>query len=491
LTPVSLFANLDKPKNNKNRDTILSFQQEMDMRFLSFKEDSLFMPEQLQEDFLYFYKKIMETHPNPYHVINKDSMDKRVEDILKSLNKPMNRREFWLKTAVLNAYFDGHTRIFEIEEISEYNIANSKSILPEKLLMLDTSGNIYFNPKYEDVLLAGKSIKNINDIPSKQIADKVSAYYNKEHKKYSPLNFDHYFHEFYTNLFGSTDSFRFEYISDNEIDIHTFYPLEISTNSEVSHQNQQEKEKKFIRFDIYEEESIAIIKINIFILELLGKHYRKDLETMVATIMKKNIKHLFIDISCNGGGGSNLALEILNFIKTEKKKYYTATAEIRVSPVSCVYKLGNNFSSFVKKHRKQLYETSNGEIMMKSDDYWKKNNSKIQYNQNLYLIQSRRTYSAAVDLSSVVKAYKLATIIGGETGGLTGCYIDSPCFAMPNTSILFSCSVQKSVNVGGAMNGKGVLPDIEYKIENPYKSFTLEQLKEMLQLVEQYKIQTK
>ena len=62
---------------------------------------------------------------------------------------------------------------------------------------------------------------------------------------------------------------------------------------------------------------------------------------------------------------------------------------------------------------------------------------------------------------------------------------------MPNASIPFWCSHKKVTDVGGIW-GKGVIPDVEYKIGNPFgKSFTLAELKEMLQLAEQYKTNKK
>ena len=467
---------------------ILSFEKQTELRKLSFSEDSLFTSEQLKEDFIYFYETILATHPNPYHAISKDSFDAKVADIMKSLDKPMNRREFWLKIATFNSCFDAHTNIAIIKETISVVFDNSKAILPFGLLMLDSSDNLYFNSKYKNSLLAGKYIKSINNIHAKQMIDNISSYYSHENKNILSKIFFSHFSLFYSNIYGNLDSLRFEYFSnDNEIDAYTFYPRKTSTDTITTTQITQQS-KKGLCLSLYEKESIAIIEINSCYHEILGEHYHEDLEKMMSDITENNIQHLFIDISRNGGGYSSSIEEILNFIKTEKKKYYTAFSEIRMSPVSCENSFNcKNFSDCLKKHKKQLYETSDGMIMIKQNWFWKKKKTNVQYNQNLYLIQSELTASAAVDLASIVKAYKFATIIGQETGGLTGCYISSPSFAMPNTLITFSCSVQKSINVGGAMDGRGVLPDIEYEIENPYKSFTLEQLKEMLQLVEKQK----
>ena len=476
LIPISLFANDDKPKsrkdNRKNVDTTVLLGNPYEHAGIRFKEDSLFTPEQMREDLLFFYDKVLKTHPNPYHIISKDSLDKNVEVLLKSLDKPLNRREFWLKIATLNACFDGHTEFLIIGEIFDYFWANSKPQiswnLSNSMIMSDSLRNFYFNPAYSDSLLAGKHIKSINDIPANQIVDKISTYYSHENKKALPQSFSSRFFLLYPNIFGRVDSFRFEYINNNEVTVRTFTSNDTALLTQMKQHKSIFEGKNFVRFNFYED-SIAIIELNSFNPDDLDKNYRKDLEKIMNTVVKKNIKHLFIDISANGGGSEDCAFEILNFIKTEKKKYYIGSSEIKISPA---YRAGMQRSS--------LPDGS----MIKRDWNWRKNNSKIQYNQNFYLMQSTMgTHSASVSLASLVKAYKLGTIIGEETGGLTGCYINCVFWAMPNTSIPFMCSVQKSIDVGGAMDGRGVLPDIEYKMKNPYKIFTLEQLKEMLRMV--------
>ena len=487
LISISLFANNGKSKNKSNeRDTtVLPYQEANNLAGISFKKDSLFTSEQMQEDLLFFYDKVLSIHPNPYHAISKDSLDKKIADILQSLDRPMNRREFWLKIATLHACFDEHTNILKIGELYNYFWANSKPKISRNLynyiVMADSLENLYFNPEYNDSLLAGKYIKSINNIPANQLFKKNSAYYSHENRNALPRLFATHFFFLYANTLGKVDSFRFEYItSNNEIDTHTFYPEETLKSTASSTQTKQETEERNIRLRLYEDYSIAIIELNTFLPEKLGENFRKDLETMMATVIEKKIKHLFIDISRNGGGHSGYALEILDFIKTAKKKYYIAGAEIKISPA---------YRALVTPKNSDVHKdfcVSDGTII-KEDYHWKKNNAKIQYNQNLYLIQGFPTASASISLSSLMKFYKMGIIIGEETLGLTGGYSNIVCFAMPNTAIPFMCSTKKVLEAGGAMDGRGVLPDVEYKIKNPYKSFTLEQLKEMLELVGEYK----
>jgi hypothetical protein len=496
---VSLFASDNIPKNKKNnRDTTVleNYFQAMELAQVRFSEDSLFTPEQMREDLLFFYEKILATHPNPYYVFNKDSLDKKVQNILKRLDKPMNRREFWLKIATLHACFDEHTNLMTIGEIYDYHNANSRPPMSKNIanntIMLDSIGNLCFNSQYKDSLLAGKQIKSVNNIPAYQIVDEISNYYSHENKNMKSLLFSAHFFLLFANIYGTVDTFHFEYFeNENETTFRSFYSVELSKNN-VSFS--QTKQQTATQFNLYEENSIAIIEINTFDFEKLGENFRKYLETIMDTIVEKNIKHLFVDISANQGGSDFHAVEILNFIKTKKKKYYNAHAETKISPAYCEF-MGRMFGekpSLTDKLSRDYRKTfhSNTGSIIEDDFYWTKNNSKVQYSQNLYLIQSTMgTYSASTTLASLIKSYKIGVVIGEETKGLTSCYTNAICFAMPNTSIPFTCSTRWVVDVGGTKD-RGVIPDVEYKIGNPFgKSFSFEQLKEMLKLVEEYTAQ--
>jgi hypothetical protein len=504
IIPLSLFANDDKSKKNKNeRDTtILKLGESGKLARIRFSEDSLFTPEQMQEDLLFFYEKILATHPNPYYVFSKDSLDKKVQDILMNLDKPMNRREFWIKIATLHVCFDAHTSFVRIEEIYDYYVENSNPKMVDNLITLDSLGNLCFSFAYKDSLLAGKQIKSVNGISADKIVDVISTYYSHENRNTLSIRFSSHFFLLFVNIFGAVDSFCFEFIkNDDEIDIRTFYPVEEpSKNMTPSIEPKQQPNakniwggKNFIKLSLYEEDSMAIIELNDFSPINLGKNFRENLEAIMDTVVKKNIKYLFIDISANGGGYDHHALEILNFIKTKKEKYYVSSGEIKTSPAyrEAIERMATRKPTLFErlgKYYRGVFKSDIGSILQ-TDFNWEKSNSTVQYAQNVYLIQSTRaTYSASVTLASVVKAYKLGIIVGEETGGLTSCYINPVAFATPNTSILFRCSMQKSTDVGG-LDGRGVIPDVEYKINNPYNSFTLEQLKEMLKLVEEYTAQ--
>jgi hypothetical protein len=119
-------------------------------------------PKQMKKDVLFFYEKLLKTHPNPYQVLSPEKLDIKIQELLDSLNKPLNRREFSLKITTLNAYFDGHTQIQPAAEV--YKHAEKGLLLPEYAIEIKNDAFFFAqNHPYIDSSLYGKKIIKINN----------------------------------------------------------------------------------------------------------------------------------------------------------------------------------------------------------------------------------------------------------------------------------------------------------------------------------------
>ncbi len=78
---------------------------------------------------------------------------------------------------------------------------------------------------------------------------------------------------------------------------------------------------------------------------------------------------------------------------------------------------------------------------------------------NIYLLISSSTFSSAVDFSSIIKDYELATVIGKETGGLATSFGEGFEFSLPFSKISGRISYKKFIRPSGEDTGKGVIPD--------------------------------
>ena len=463
-------------------------------------EEALLYPTQMREDVRFLYKTLTETHPNPYQILTKEQLEVNIQKIINELDSPLSIKEFWLRIGVLNSFFDGHTRVEYLPNMERYLIERIKD---KRNILKIQDNSILFNSQYPviDSNLWGKKIISINNILSQELLKNTKKYVSYE-PLYQELILPLLIIPVSVHKFQNDSLIHIEYIDEKspekkKITLPFNYQETIKqedVNFSTDNNKYLDIKQEVCALSLYSTDKIAIIELNDFSSSMPFDEYCSKIEGYMNQINDSNIQHLFIDITSNGGGNSSKGIEFLNYIQTKEKEYKIERTGIKISPLFIEQKIIeepsknlNELDSILKSIDSTL---KLGDIVYE-DSYWIKKNRLPLYNNNLYLIVSRNTYSAAIDLAVIFSHYKLGVVIGEETGGLTSCYIDILPIELPNSNIWFSCSHKDVVYVGDKGNGRGVLPDIEYKIGNSAKSFTLEQLKEMLRLVEQYKMQAK
>jgi C-terminal processing protease CtpA/Prc len=80
------------------------------------------------------------------------------------------------------------------------------------------------------------------------------------------------------------------------------------------------------------------------------------------------------------------------------------------------------------------------------------------------VLTGARTFSAAVILADAVKTYRLATIVGEETGGRANMTMQPVLYSLPNSKFAVSIAAGRSIRANGnADDRQGVIPDIVVK----------------------------
>ena len=86
-----------------------------------------------------------------------------------------------------------------------------------------------------------------------------------------------------------------------------------------------------------------------------------------------------------------------------------------------------------------------------------------RFNGEAYLLNSYLTFSAATDFASQFAYFKMGTIIGEETGGMTVSSGDIISLKLPNTGMSVVLPFKLFCNIGADENApvQGVKPDVE------------------------------
>ena len=83
------------------------------------------------------------------------------------------------------------------------------------------------------------------------------------------------------------------------------------------------------------------------------------------------------------------------------------------------------------------------------------------FNGQVIVLMDEYTMAGATNFCRVVKDYKLATLVGCETGDLASPYCAAVQLRLNGTGILFQVPVAQGIRPAGFDDKKGVLPDVE------------------------------
>jgi C-terminal processing protease CtpA/Prc len=150
-------------------------------------------------------------------------------------------------------------------------------------------------------------------------------------------------------------------------------------------------------------------------------------------------KYLIIDIRENGGGNSNNGYEILGRL-TDSTFATNSTVFKKYNPAN------------------RSWDNNAFEIEVLGYDWkpYKKNS----YRNQVVLLTSALTYSAAEDFTVAFKYMKRGLIIGSPTGGSTG---NPMSYDLPGGAKGFVCSKRELMPDGAEFIGKGIQPDVYVK----------------------------
>ncbi len=426
-------------------------------------QDTLLLsPKQMKKDIDFFFNFVSEVHPNMYAFVPKDSMEKRKCELYEKCLKPLTKFEFQREIRQLNSMFDGHTAII----YKTYPDAPGELFFP--LNVIAKGKQLYLAEDEDD-----REILSINDIPVPHLLQVMTRTFNVENKAMHDLEITFSFPRFLFVLTTCRSPFTLcvkdktgkdsVFTINGKEQVHAWTRLFTGTMKD---------------FSIYDSESIAILNYNSC--RYTDKKEIDEFAEWVDWVFKKlsddGIKHLFIDISHNGGGNPKINDIIFRKIEHDSVSYPLFN-EIKISsqllkrdvplfflrPVARI-KYGKNYGTTLKI----TYSPVKG------------------YNGNIYLIQGPVTFSAALEMAAWFRYSGRATIIGEETGGMTAGYTNVIMAQLPYSKF----PIQSSCNYYEYPNGqmdRGFLPDVPIKLDYTKAQYELEDLKRFLKMIEENK----
>jgi hypothetical protein len=352
----------------------------------------------------------------------------------------------------VNSLFDVHTRIFGV--IYYFRTLNYGATLffPWNISIKNTD-------KSTDVFLIDdfgeRKINTINQHPIEEIMHNMQKIFSADMSEENKREQIEIFFSYYYYILYLEDSSFIVNLSDKNGNA-----IELSKQGSPQKEIDERIDAKYImtsdnedfRLDFYSD-TIAYLTINTFSSEEKDSNsYIDFLKNSFKLIAEKQCKYLFIDVKNNGGGSSGNVFLLLDCLFDNDYKVFGYISQKRRSKEYIKeYEKNYGISGWITKDKKYSFGYGYCE---------RQNEIDYPFTGTLFLLQSDKTRSASLDLSSAIKASRRGIIIGTPTGEPVSEYSEGLVFEMPNTKIVFQCATGFFAQSSGSIDDKWIKPDI-------------------------------
>ncbi len=396
-----------------------------------------YTPEEIKEDVAILRKTMLYTHPNLFRFQGSLSF----EESLKTLEA-----ELLADPGIINVYKSvskfaapikcSHTFTNPWNQGPDVKraIFHQPDKVPFTFLRIGSRIFMDRNASANNQLEKGLEITHINKIPSSQIMERLAQYITSDGTNYekrlqrltlSGQNKFELFDIFFPLEFGSVDSFQLQLknLKTEETITATVEAISKTKRTAILSERYPDMNNSFAdgwNFKTLDEQT-AILKMHSFATFNTDFEWKKFLKNVFNELKTNNISNLIIDIRGNEGGDNEVVEYILKQIIKEK-------ITIKNIPTTSAYrKIPEDIKPHINTWDKRPFDwgklakkQANGKYIIKQPLAGKTKTYKPNKNGfrgNTFLLTDAENSSATHIMATYVKRYKLATIVGQETGG--------------------------------------------------------------------------
>ncbi len=423
-------------------------------------------PVDLQKDFSFLVRTLEEVHPDLYAYTDPEAVRKARRRIEMELVRPLTRTDFFKLVAPFVAQIgDGHTSVFPPTE--EYLRFRSEGGLafPFVVIYDSTRGVAVSRNLSGDASVAeGDLIHSVNGLLADSLLRAFASAFSGEREvfrttrtavQFRLLLWLHNIDSPYTVEFVSGDSvsrtLRLPGISQNAV---------VSADSLRARQPVRVPNYSFRRIDgnignVDFRSMTDILAFDVF------------LETTFREIKDHPVRGLIIDLRNNGGGDSRLGDALFSFItdssyqQAERKEWKMSSQYKSYMRSGLPWWLRWFPLTWVSAAARNYHGAEDGTVVVQRFARQIPRPNPLKYRGKVCFLMGPGTFSSATMLANAVGDFKLATLIGEETGGIPNAFGEIYRFELPASRLRISVSSARFVRANGdAEDRRGVIPDI-------------------------------
>lgn len=423
----------------------------------------------MHKDIDHFYEKLMDIHAFPFQLLDEQAWKEKTDSLKKAIDHPMSRRDFFLELSCFNAYLDLHSSVHpSYKDMNQMRAKTAKIDFPD---FTEKGDAIFFKNKDAQecrlVSVYGKTIAEIR----KNYASRTSCV----EPIHNP-NFLDILKGFCTNRMIVTDSL--EYVCQDSLgNTHScFFTLkQTDKQNGKKSKSKTEPNKTGTKLTIDTIKSAAVLEVNTFMPSNM-MDFRDSVFTYFRRLDTFKIRRLYIDITSNSGGAIGLTTFLASFLLDQEEELYAGTWTSKASKARDLQRL---------------------DILLRNGEHGDYTQNALKFNPKsykpkfmgeVYIVESRNSFSAAAIFTSLVQFYSPRCKVIGEAGEIKAFYADPLLVVLPKSKFVITISSMFGKFVGKDKD-QGVAPDIPYRIYDTRKSLTLSQLEQIVENYEKQKTQ--
>ena len=399
----------------------------------------------LIEDFAVLREALEKVHPSLYLYTSKEKFDELFDVTIKSFDKPLTRKEFYLRVApVIEMVKCGHT-YFDFSPVLLNQLSREEGLFPLPVFFLNRKAYVDF--ENEDIPL-GAELISINQQPMEEVLAKLLPYlrsdgYNQT-MKYRMLADEFALH--YRLVFGVSKVYQIEYIPFGKTEPVTI-KLPALSGSKLQKRlvNRHSARGKFKDFEFkWLDKNVGLLTINSFDFGLRKKgrqRYREFLKDTFEVIREQvEAKHLIVDVRFNEGGYIGHDATLFSYLAQEPfRENESAIARLIDIPLE-KYQDKKEFFKGVEKAiekslAKEFKKAPDGLFHLIDEKNKLSQPKRFGFTGHIYILTSGWTHSGGAVVCSMALNNDNVTFIGQETGGGHEYYTagNMVLYTLPNT----------------------------------------------------------
>ena len=371
---------------------LVSFEGIKPVQATNLPFEQIITPQQAKRDIAQWSQWLHSTHPDLKHsVADIDAFYLQLNTITAAITDELSVRELWARLAVLNSTLaDGHLKVGHASTSQWRKWVNGGvGLFPFEVAIVNQQLYIKSNTGGTKSGYAEQQIKAINGVPYEQVVAQLLRRTHGDTDEFRQEVLARQFHRLLYLTFGYSEQFSIT-LADEELTLAASKTLP-----------QSMVERSFVdTFNVEYTGETATLTVNSFSWPDF-KQYLAFMDATFTQLTEKNIKHLIIDISNNGGGDDDFWMAgIMRYITDVPYRHfshYRSKVLLKYrDPGQIVGEIESGENTRFIQPEPDLANFFTGDVAVKIGAY---------------------TYSSAIVFANTLQDFSIAPLVGEDTTG--------------------------------------------------------------------------